>query len=223
MTIRVFFAAVLLAAVPLTVLAAGNDAVIKKCQDANGQWHYGDTAASECAQSTVTEINSQGVEVNQQAAPLTPEQVKAQQAAKEKAQARREQEAQQQKEDQRLLSTYESADAIIRARDERIANINKFIKINNELVDNLKQNLSRLQSQLKGADKNHADALNKEITRTKSQIADYDAANKQREQEREAVAKRYNTDLARYREITGADKKEDSAGSAPHPAPHGGG
>ena len=29
---------------------------IKKCQDATGKWHYGDTAADECARSKVTVI-----------------------------------------------------------------------------------------------------------------------------------------------------------------------
>jgi chromosome segregation ATPase len=214
MSFRTLFIVVALFGLPGVALAAKDGPVIKKCQDAQGQWHYGDTAADECAQSKVTEINDRGVKVNEQAAPLTEEELAARKAAKEAAEAKRRQEEKRRKEDQRLLATYDSEAAIIRSRDERLQNIENMIKINQELIKTLEQNLARLRDRSKGADPKHAKALAKEISRAESQIADYKAANEERQKERQQVSERYNADLARYREILQGGKAGSGDGTA---------
>jgi hypothetical protein len=45
--------------------------IIKKCKDATGRWHYGDTAAEECAKSKITEMSDEGTTKQVIAAPPT--------------------------------------------------------------------------------------------------------------------------------------------------------
>jgi len=44
---------------------------IKKCQDAAGKWHYGDSADEDCARSKVIELDTRGIQRKEIAAPLT--------------------------------------------------------------------------------------------------------------------------------------------------------
>ena len=50
---------------------------IKKCQDEEGKWHYGDNAAEECERSRVTEIDESGALVKHVKAPPTQEELDA--------------------------------------------------------------------------------------------------------------------------------------------------
>ncbi|HJW80631.1 MAG TPA: hypothetical protein VJ396_00170, partial [Acidiferrobacterales bacterium] len=50
---------------------------IKKCQDAAGKWHYGDSADEDCARSKVIELDTRGIQRKEIAAPLTEAELKA--------------------------------------------------------------------------------------------------------------------------------------------------
>ena len=54
-----------------TAHAAGPSPKIKKCQDAAGRWHYGDTADEECSKSKVIEMTDKGIQTREIAAPLS--------------------------------------------------------------------------------------------------------------------------------------------------------
>jgi hypothetical protein len=191
---RIHFAVFLVAA--LLAAPCGAAEKIKKCQDAEGRWHYGDNAAEECERSKITVIDERGQKVKELEVPPTADEVAAEKAKREQAERERERAERQREEDQRLLATYDSAQAIIRARDERIAYIKEQIQINEELLVKLRANAQRLRTQ--GGEQASAGA-----TRTEAQIAEYEAANAHLAQELERVTRKYNDDLARYRALTG--------------------
>lgn len=188
---------------------------IKKCQDAEGRWHYGDTTAQECAESKVTEIDERGVKVKETDAPPSAGEIKAREDAKVRAEQERIQAAEQKRLDDRLLATYEDATAIIRARDERVRYIDDAITINNELIANLEARLGRLRERAKGVqDKKLSAELADNIARTEAQITEYVEVNAERKRERERITQKYNLELARYREITQRRKNGRATGTA---------
>jgi len=173
-------------------------ATIKKCQDAEGRWHYGDTAAEECERSRITVIDKRGLKVDELAAPKTQEQLERE--AREEAEARslaeeEERRREEQRErDQRLLTTYDSEQAIERARDQRLQYFDRSIASNNELMDRLREQRS---TQQKAGHSTQVEAID-------GQIAAYEAANATARAQRADVEAHYRADLERYRELRSA-------------------
>lgn len=180
---------------------------IKKCRDATGQWHYGDTAAAACANSKVTVINQQGVKTGVIDAPPTAADLK-QREAKEKEAKRAEEQA---KRDQVLLTTYAHEDDITYIRDRKVAELESVIKASQDTLKPLRATLKRLEAQADSEQKSQksvSEQTTTEIKRTRTQIAKHEEAIAQRRQEQEDIKVQAQKDLVRYRELKGeSDKK----------------
>ena len=174
--------------------AEKNAATIKKCQDANGTWHYGDFAAQECERAKVTEINQRGITVKETARLPTKDELDAKKAEQEKAKEEKSRLAAIRKEEQRLLATYESLDAIVRARDDRVIAIDKEVATN----EALKERLVKEDKQLaRGKDPRQQ----KRLKEVRDQIASFDEANARLTVERQEVIERYNALYMRYQAL----------------------
>lgn len=186
-----------MAALAAAWLIAGTTAqaqTITKCQDAEGNWHYGDFADEACAEeSTFTEIDERGLKVKESEAPPTQEELEAQKAAKAQEQREAERQARKQAEDQRLLQTYDSPQAIVKARDQRVAALERELDshqlFRQDLVDEKK--------------KEQNDGNGGRIGELDRQIEQYDQAIERLERERREVVQEYNRELERYRKLTG--------------------
>jgi hypothetical protein len=123
---------------------------IKKCQDSDGNWHYGDIAVAQCNKSKVTTLNDRGFIASEKDAPKTPEQI--QKEADEKAKAEAEVERIQAEEDERIriLSVYETEADIDRQRDNQIGSVNSNIAVHQAYVKSVSARIQRLEK--KGAD-----------------------------------------------------------------------
>ncbi|HSH41618.1 MAG TPA: DUF4124 domain-containing protein, partial [Arenicellales bacterium] len=167
---------------------------ITKCQDAEGNWHYGDFAAEACArESTVTEMDERGLKMKESDAPPTPEELEAKRAAEEQEKLEAERRARQQAENQRLLRVYDSEEAVIRARDERVSAIEQELESHQLFRRDLVEERDRARSQ---GNEDRANELSAEIRQ-------YDQAIQRLTEERGEVARKYNQDLEKYRELTG--------------------
>lgn len=172
---------------------------IMKCQDATGKWHYGDIAAQECARSRITEIDKRGLKVEVYEAPPTKAELEAARAVEATRQEEQELAQEELRRENHLLSIYDSEQSIIRARDERLASLNKLLKSDENYKAKLQDNLSSLQ---KLATKGSADEeLQQDIQQLRTQIREYEEAIDSRLRQRELVTGRYNSDLNRYRDI----------------------
>lgn len=167
---------------------------IKKCQDASGTWHYGDFAAQECERAKVTEINQRGIKVKEHARIPTKEELAAQAAEREKARKEAERLATIRREEQRLLNTYDSADAIVRARDDRVIAIDRDIATNNELKH-------KFVAEAKALRKANNPKQKKRQQEVAEQIALFDEANKSLTRERKEVIDHYNELYVRYQTL----------------------
>ena len=188
----------------MDVHAASGPTTIKKCKDATGQWHYGDSAAEECAKSKITVMSEEGTTKKVIAAPPTEQELKAQAARQETEAAEKQRAADQAKKDALLLSTYGGEDDINYIRDRKIAQIETSIKASEETLKNLRAALARMEAQ--AADEGKGDkaadqSTVKNIEQTKKQIARHEGVVAEKHKEQEALRKQYADEMERYREI----------------------
>lgn len=177
---------------------------IKKCQDATGKWHYGDTAAAACRESKITEINKRGVETKEVAAPLTEEQIK----AKEIEQAEQEKlarlAAEQARKDKLLVNSYANEGELIAMRDRKLAEIDALILGSQETLTAQQAALERLQAKAKEESQSGKPVTvqtQKSLDKTLAVIAKQEAFMHNKRQERVAIAQQYQADLERFRQI----------------------
>lgn len=180
-------------------------AKIKKCQDATGRWHYGDTAADECARSKVTLISDQGVKRKEIAAPLTEAELKkreADQTAEQKAK-------EQAKRDEILLSTYAHEADIVYVRDRKLVQLEQSIKASQETVNSLRAALVRQEAQAAAEQKagGVSDQTAKAVEQTRAQVEKHEAAIAKKREEQGALRAQAESDLERYRELKGAPRQ----------------
>ena len=173
---------------------------IKKCQDAAGKWHYGDTADQECSQSKVIEINKRGIETKEIAAPLTEEQ----RQAREIEQAGKEKEAQlaaeRKRKDKILLGTYASEADITTTRDRKLSEIDVQIRGSQATLKTQQDALTRLQTKAKAeGNSKAAEQTLTSIAKTEATIAKQQAFIQTKQQEQEAIKQQFQADLERYR------------------------
>ena len=183
-----------------TVADAADRGGISKCQDATGRWHYGDTAAAECARSKVTVLSEQGVKKREIAAPLSQADLKQRDDLKQKE----EQAKEQAKQDELLLSSYAHEADVVYVRDRKLSQLESSIKASEETLKSLRGALARMEAQ--AADEQKKDGKVSEHTakgveQTRSQVAKHEAAIAMKKKEQEVVRTRAEIDLARYREL----------------------
>lgn len=176
---------------------------IKKCQDATGKWHYGDTAADECSRSKITVITEKGTTKSVIAAPPTEQELKEREAQRETIEAEQARAVERVRKDTLLLSTYGVEDDIIYIRDRKIAQIEASVKASEETLKPLRAALVRMQAQAadESKDAKAAEATAKNIEMTRNQIARHESAIAAKRQEQEALRKQYTEELERYREL----------------------
>ncbi len=186
-------------------VAAETKTKIAKCKDAQGIWHYGDTAADECAKSNVTVINDKGIRVKDIAAPPTAAELKAREANKAAEDEKQRQVADQKKRDEQLLATYGIEDDINLARERKLSDIRAQMSSIESTLATLKATLRRMQLQADQEKKTGKVVPQTEanIAKTEEQIAKQEAAMAAREADKIAIKTRYDADLKRYREIKG--------------------
>ena len=181
----------------LILPVSAKDTTIKKCQDADGKWHYGDHAAYECELSSrVTEIDEEGQKVGEIEAPPTQEELDAKLRAQQQMSEQEEAKAVQARLDQRLLITYDSPDRILQTRDALLAALDSAIDTDRILRDRLKDELNELKASDNEADSERVDSINR-------QIAEFDESIRDRLAKREIARDKYNMDYKRYKELTG--------------------
>ena len=118
----------------------------------------------------------------------------AQAAEREKARKEAERLAAIRREEQRLLNTYDSADAIVRARDDRVIAIDRDIATNNELKH-------KFVAEAKALRKANNPKQKKRQQEVAEQIALFDGANKSLARERKEVIDHYNELYVRYQTL----------------------
>lgn len=219
-----------LLAVALPAAAAGPSASdkqpqrIKKCQDAQGNWHYGDNAAEQCARSKVIELDQRGVQRKEIAAPLTEAQLKARAADRAAEAEQKRLEAEQKVRDEQLLASYTHEDDILYISKRKTADIDAQIRSTEETLKSLRKTQEKLQAQ--AADEQRATnkvsaQTEKALANNQAQIARQEASIQKMKSDQERMTAQYQADLERFRELKrrAPAPSPATAGSAASAAP----
>ncbi len=113
----------------LLALASSPAHAIKKCKDADGNWHYGDVAVSACESSKVTTLNDRGIVTDELEAPKSDEEVREEEEAAALKAAEKAQRAALLEEKRRVMSIYETEEDIDRQRDNQLHSVERNIDV----------------------------------------------------------------------------------------------
>lgn len=199
---KLTLSAVLLFLVQLLML----DAVfaITKCQDAEGNWHYGDYATQACANSKLTKLNEQGVKVDEVAAPKTEEELKQEQEQKDEEEAKRLAAEKEEAEKNRILSIYETESDIDRVRDNQLSSIQGSIDVHKAYIISKQKTIERLTTRKETvANKALKNKIQTQIDEAKVELDKSQNAVKEFEVQKSEVTAKFEKEKEMYRELKG--------------------
>lgn len=176
---------------------------IKKCQDAQGKWHYGDTADAECARSKVIELDQRGIQRREISAPLTEQELKAREAKLQEDAEERKRLEEQQRRDQQLLATYAIEADIVSMRDRKISEIGAQITAAEATLKSLRSSLERVQAQAKEEQRGGkplSPQTSKTLANNEAQVAKHQASIEKMRKSQEDMRAQFQTDLERFRD-----------------------
>ncbi len=182
---------------------------IKKCQDANGKWHYGDFAVAACNESKVTTLDKRGNVKAEREAPLTKEELAAKAEQERAEQERLEQEQAEREERQRVLSIYETEADIERQRDNQIYSVESNIAVTqayiNSLQDRIERNMQKLNPQ---SHPKYVEKIEGENLETRSKIETAEQQLVELNEQKTAVEARFERELELYRKLREVDDSD---------------
>jgi len=171
--------------------------------------------------SATKELNQRGVTVRQSAAPLTPEQQKAQQAEVERKQAEVQKREEQRRSDKAILDTYTTEKEIDLKRARDVQQLESSIET---LQTNLRNTIDRqaeARARIEQSGKNKKPvppAVQEEFDRSEGEKVKIESQIAQKRREVVALNQRYDEIKKRFAELTGGTAGS-SAKPAPQPAP----
>ena len=201
------FAVLLVVAASVGVAApstpkASQKGIAYRWVDENGEVHYGDHVPPQYADKDRALLNGQGVEVGHIEGERTPEQMKAEQAARAAALA-------QKQHDHFLITTYPSVKDIEALRDERLEQLKGQRVAAEQYVESLRARLATLQTRAEsyapyssspGA-RRMPDDLAENLVRTVNELRAQSAAFASKNAEEAQLRAQFQADIERYREL----------------------
>ena len=175
-----------------------------KWVDENGKIHYSDRVPPQHSKLERREYDQRGRQVKLYERAKTPE---------EKAEAERlaaiEEEKRRQAErstvhDRSLLATYSSEPDMLLARDGKLASVDALIQLTNSRIESTESRLREYAAEaaeFERSGKRVPAALQEQIRTARELIAENKEFVKQKVNEREGIATRFDNDIARYREL----------------------
>jgi hypothetical protein len=197
------FAVLLVIAAPAGVAAPSSQkGIAYRWVDENGVVHYGDNVPPQYADKDRALLNGQGVEVGHIEGERTPEQAKAEQAARAAVQA-------QKQHDHFLITTYPSVKDIEALRDERLEQLKGQRVAAEQYVESLRARLASLQTRAESfapyssspAARRMPDDLAENLVRTVNELRAQSAAFAAKNAEEAQLRAQFQADIERYREL----------------------
>jgi hypothetical protein len=176
-----------------------------KWVDDNGTTHYGETVPPEYANKDRVELNKEGREVKTDEVP-TPERRR----AKEQEDAKKRDDArvalEQERYDKTLINTYSSVKEIDLARSRSLQQVDARINVINAYINTANDNLIALQNEADNdtkAKRKIPDSLQEDLRDAQTRLTKLQQDLRIPNAEKTALEMRFDTDKARYIELTG--------------------
>ena len=185
----------------LTLWLPATTHAIKKCQDADGNWHYGDTAVDECERSKVTTVNNRGFIRSEDEAPKTAEELAAEEASLAKERAEEQRIAEEKAERERLLSVYQTEADIDRQLDNQIYSVDSSIAVHKVYLKGMQDKLDRLKKKKASQKGAPAERTQGEIVAAEAKIKESEEELKLLDEQKKAIQDRFAREKALFRSI----------------------
>jgi Domain of unknown function (DUF4124) len=176
-----------------------------KWVDDNGTTHYGETVPPEYANKDRVELNKEGRKVKTDEVP-TPERRR----AKEQEDAKKRDDArvalEQERYDKTLINTYSSVKEIDLARSRSLQQVDARINVINAYINTANDNLIALQNEADNdtkAKRKIPDSLQEDLRDAQTRLTKLQQDLRIPNAEKTALEMRFDTDKARYIELTG--------------------
>ena len=194
----------------LLLAASGGAHALFKCTDEKGVTHYGDTMPPQCAKKPVVEMSKHGNVVRKYDAPLTPEQLKANDDERIRNKEKTDRMALQKLRDNALVATYGAEREFDIARDKDIASLDSrrdSLAVRTVDVD---KNLTKLNNDMEfyqagksktAKAKEAPPQLVQEQRRTANEAASIRAELQKIDQSKEEIRSRYDAEKARWKRL----------------------
>ena len=147
-------------------------------------------------------MDDRGRKVDEVAPPMTVEEFNALEAEERRKAAEDKLEAKRQQERRRILAIYPREESIIRARDERLKGMDNNIRVQEELMDDMRLALKALEAKKVPADATAKMKLESRKKLQQANIDEYYQAITRLRREREQAAQKYDRILREFRELT---------------------
>ena len=181
-----------------------------KWVDENGVTHYGDRIPPQYAKQQREVLNKSGDTVKVLEHEKTAEE-RAEDARKEEL-ARQEKE--QKRQDSILLGSYQNEADLQKSRDEQLASLDSMIKINQIALEGTEKDLNtrkQRESQLVKDGKPVPPDLTRQIGNLETRLTQDRKALATREQERQAIAAKFERNIVRWRQLKAASTGASAA------------
>ena len=172
---------------------------IKKCQDADGKWHYGDVSVDVCSNSDITTLNERGFVSETLDAPKSEEELKAEEAklAAEEAEKMRLKTAEEEK--LRILSIYETEADIDRQRDNQLSSVDGNIKVHEAYLKSMETRITRYEVEFSEEKRKvRKKELEDEIIAAKDRVIESAAELEKLKEQRQAIVERFANEKEIY-------------------------
>jgi hypothetical protein len=192
-----------------------------KWTDEDGKVHYSDKAPPE-APKGATVLDKQARPVKKIEAPLTPEQLKAKADEDERQKTIARERDEQARKDRALMASYTSENEIDLARNRAVSTLESQIKSAQTFIETLTKQQKTIATRKQSyAGKPLPIELERESAGVEAELSQQNIVIRQKQEELEMVAAKYDTIKQRWREIL-ADKERAAAAERdvkPQPAP----
>ncbi len=185
---------------PVALLATGLFSMttaaqqIKKCQDAEGNWHYGSFAAAACGDAVVEKFNSTGTKVGEDRPPPSEAEIKKQEDLAKAAEIAEEQKQILRKKDIEIVRIYGSEETIISTRDRKLASIDNNIEVTRQIKEGTIKDINKLKEMKK------TKKVARQLEERENAVKSYNRVIRHNLTEREKLSENYITILAEFRE-----------------------
>jgi len=180
-------------------------AVMYKWVDDKGTTHYSETIPPEHANKDRVELDKSGRIIGEEQVP-TPERRRAQKEQEATRHAEEEAELERRRHDHALLNTYSSVKEIDLARERNLQQVQAHIDSITSQIENYSEKLQALKKEnnaTMAAGQKRPPSLKSEMQHINEHLTQLQEELEKAKRKKTAVEERFNTDKARYQELTG--------------------
>ena len=167
---------------------------IKKCQDAEGNWHYGNFADEACGNTAVDELHETGVKINTDLPPPSEEEMARKERMQEALRMQEEFSQDQRKRDLEVLRIYGSEETIVSTRDRKLASIDNNIEITRQIKEGTVKDIDKLLKMKK------TKKVERQLQEREDAVKSYNRVIRHNLTEREKLSEKYIAILNEFRE-----------------------